>query len=261
MKRFSSTTENLSETVEHRTETLNSLFDGRLICYQYENGYRFSIDSVLVSHFIVPRKNEKVLDLGSGCGVIGLILLHRHAEKPISVTGIEKQTDLVKICRKNIVTNNLEKKFGIIEGDVSNIKHFIQAEAFSLVISNPPFYVKHSGRLSKNTESMTARHQDDATLNRFVRAAAYCLKNRGKIVIIYPAGSITQLLFELKKKNIEPKRIRFVYPFPEYRFGAKLVLVEGIKNGGDGTLIEPPLYIHQFKDGPHSEEIMKMYLF
>lgn len=245
--------------VEHRTVTLNSLFDGRLVCYQYENGYRFSIDSVLVSHFIKPKKNETVLDLGSGCGVIGLILLHRNNQKFLTVTGLEKQTDLVTIGRKNIVTNNYEKKFEIIEGDAGNINDIFQPESFSMVISNPPFFLQNSGRLNKNRESMAARHQDDGTLTKFIRAAAYCLKNRGRFVTVYPAGSLAELLVELKTKKIEPKRIRFVYPYPENGFGAKIVLVEGFKNGGGGATIEPPLYIHQFKNGPHTEEIVKMY--
>ncbi len=261
MKRSSLSSKQLSETTEYRRETLNSLFDGRILCYQYEHGYRFSIDSVLISHFITPRKNETILELGSGCGVIGLILLHRHGDNLTGVTGIEKQADLVAISRKNIVTNNLEQKFKIIEGDAGIIKQLIKPESFSLVISNPPFYVQNSGRVSKNLESMAARHQDESTLNCFVRAAAYCLKNRGRMGIIYPAGSLTQLVIEMKKNNIEAKRIQLVYPYPEYRFGAKLVLVEGLKNGGDGTMIEPPLYIHQFKNGPHTEEIEKMYRF
>ena len=261
MKRSSLSSENLPETTEHRTETLNSLFDGRILCYQYEHGYRFSIDSVLISHFITPKKNETVLELGSGCGVVGLILLHRHGGNLTSVTGIEKQVDLVAISRKNIVINNLEQKFKIIEGDAGIIKQLIKPESFSLVISNPPFYVHNSGRVSKNLESMTARHQEESTLNCFIDAAAYCLRNRGRIGIIYPAGSLTQLVFEMKKNNIEPKRIQLAYPYPEYRFGAKLVLVEGLKNGGDGAIIEPPLYIHQFKNGPHTEEIEEMYRF
>lgn len=249
----------MSEIVEHRTVTMNSLFDGSLRCYQYENGYRFSIDSVLVSHFIKPKKIEAVLDLGSGCGVIGLILLHRNVQKLLTVTGLEKQADLVTMSRKNIVTNHYEKKFEIIEGDAGNINDIFQPESFSMVISNPPFFVQNSGRLNKNRESSAARHQQDGTLTEFIRAAAYCLKNKGRFVTIYPAGSLTELLIELKTKKIEPKRIRFVYPYPENEFGAKLVLVEGLKNGGGGAKVEPPLYVHQFKNGPHTEEIVKMY--
>ncbi len=249
----------MSEIIENRRVTLNSLFGGRLDCYQYEDGYRFSIDSVLLSHFFIPRKNERILDLGSGCGVIGLVLLYRHAEKNIHVTGLEKQTDLVSIARKNILANRLYRKFAIAEGDVTDIKKVFTPESFSLVISNPPFFLKRSGRLSTNMESMTARHQQETTLTGFVQAAAYCLKNRGRFIMIYPAGSLSTLLSELKRQKLEPKRARFVYSYPESRFGAKLALVEAMKNGGDGMRLETPLYVYQYKNGPHTDEIMNMY--
>lgn len=249
----------MSDKAQNREVSLDSLFSGRLDCYQYENGYRFSIDSVLVSHFVSMKPGELILDIGSGCGIIGLIILYRHGNVVLKVTGLEKQGDLVSIGRKNIAINHFDKNFDMIEGDATEVKNLFRAETFSVVISNPPFFQQHSGRLSRDDESRAARHQEEATLETFIHAAAYCLRNRGRFATIYPAGSLTELLLALKKKNIEPKRIRFVYPYPEYTFGAKLVLVEGIKNGGEGVRIEPPLYVHQFKNGPHSREIMKMY--
>ena len=152
--------------IKNRRMTLNSLFGGHLDCYQYRDGYRFSIDSVLLSHFFIPRKDERILDLGSGCGVIGLLLLYRHAGKKIHLTGLEKQTDLVSIARKNILANGLHREFHIAEGDVADIKKVFTPESFSLVISNPPFFLKRSGRLSKNMEALTARHQQESTLSR-----------------------------------------------------------------------------------------------
>ena len=178
----------MSELIEKRKVTLDSLFEGHLACYQYKDGYRYSIDAVLLSHFLIPGKNERILDLGSGCGVIGMVLLYRHTAKNIHVTGLEKQSDLVLIARKNIRVNGFDRQFDLEEGDVTDIQNIFTPESFSLVIANPPFFCKHTGRLSKNTEALTARHQQETTLTGFLHAAAYCLKNRGRFIMIYPAG-------------------------------------------------------------------------
>ena len=246
--------------IKKREVTSDSLFGGRLECYQYKDGYRFSIDSVLLSHFVIPRKNERILDLGAGCGVIGLVLLYRHAGKNIHVTGLEKQKGLVSIARRNIRANGFDHQFHLAEGDVTDINTIFTPESFSLVISNPPFFLKHSGRLSKNMETLTARHQQETTLSGFLQAAASCLKNRGRFIMIYPAGSLSTLFSELNRKKLEPKRARFVYSYPESSYGARLVLIETVKNGGDGLRLEAPLYVYQHKNGPHTDEIMNMYV-
>jgi len=249
----------LADLPGDRDITLNSLFDGRLNCYQYTSGYRFSLDAVLVSHFSTPKSNDLILDLGSGCGVIGLILSYRHTAKQIKITGLEKQNDLVEITRKNITLNRYSQTFDVVHGDVNDIRNIFQPESFSRVITNPPFYLKNSGRQSANREAKTARHQDDTTLSSFINGAAYALRNKGRFVLIYPANCLSELLNELKVNRIEPKRVQFIYSYPESSTPAKLVLIEGIKNGGRGVIIEAPLYIYHRKGGAYSKEMVRMY--
>ena len=167
--------------------------------------------------------------------------------------------DLFEITNKNIILHKYNQTFEVVHGDVNNIRNIFQPESFSRVITNPPFYLKNSGRQSADEETKTARHQDDTTLSSFINGAAYALKNKGRIVLVYPANCLSLLLNELKVNRIEPKRVQFVYSYPEDSPPAKLVLIEGIKNGGRGVTIEAPFYIYHRKGGTYSNEMAKMY--
>lgn len=237
----------------------DTLFEGRLICRQYKKGYRFSIDSVLVGHFALIKTKEIILDLGTGCGIIGLILLYRHQNQQITVTGFEKQANLACLAGLNVKDNNYSKYFKIVTGDVAEIKQHFKAESFSLVIANPPFYSSGSGRTSIDTEELAAKHQSDFGINGFIDGAVYCVRNRGRVVLVYPAELLSELLQALKSRKIEPKKLQFIYSYPDNSAKAKLVLVEGVKNGGVGLSVFPPCYIYKYKNGPYSEEVQAMY--
>lgn len=240
--------------------TSDTLFDGKIHCCQYENGYRFSIDSVLVSHFAQVKEGERILDLGSGCGIIGLILLHRHLQKGISVTGIEKQEGLVTIARTNISTNNFQSVFELICGDITGIRRIIEPESYSMTICNPPFYIAGRGRQNREQGRKEARHQSSTVLFDFVKAASFSVKNRGRAIFIYPANQLSELVASCIASRLEPKIMRFVYPYPYPQRNANLVLVETLKNGGSGAEIRPPLYIYTSRNGSYSKEVEEMYV-
>ncbi len=237
----------------------DSLFDGKLVCYQHKSGYRFSIDSVLLAHFADVRKNEKILDLGTGCGVIGLILCYRHQAKKISLTGIEYQSDLADLALANIAENGFQKQFSVIREDLNRYRTVVKPESFSLVTANPPFYAQGSGRVNKNIEATAARHQGESGLVGFLEAAAFAVKNRGRVVLIYPAESISALISLLQGQRLIPKKIQFIYPYPESD-NANLVIVEAMKNGGTSSSVFAPLYIYQFKNGPYTKQVESMFL-
>ncbi|RUM40414.1 MAG: SAM-dependent methyltransferase, partial [Desulfocapsa sp.] len=130
--------------------TDDTLFSGSLICRQHNDGYRFSVDSLLVAHFCRPPGTGRVLDLGSGCGIIGLILCHRYPG--LQVRGLELQPDLARLARSNINANILQQRFQIVEGDVCRIQEFMQPESFELVVSNPPYRSPGSGRINRDNE-------------------------------------------------------------------------------------------------------------
>lgn len=236
----------------------DSLFDGGLICRQYKDGYRFSIDSVLLAHYPAVKKDEMILDLGTGTGVIGLILCFRCQHLNISVTGIEFQKDLVRLARENIDLNGFNGSFSIIEADIGTIRSLLAPESCSLVISNPPFYAAGSGRLNVHPEALAARHQTTSGLTPFVAAASFTLQNRGRAVFIYPADKIVELLNSLTEQKLLPKRIQFIYSYPEAD-SASLAIIEAVKNGGSGARIEQPLIIFQNRGGGYTEAVQSMF--
>ncbi len=236
----------------------DSLFDGAVICRQNIEGYRFSLDAVLVAHFSYFKKGDTVLDLGCGCGIIGLILSYRWKHLLNNISGIELQPSLAALARGNIIENGYEEYINIVEGDLKKIGRYYKPEIFSKIICNPPFYQPSRGRRSVNQEAYIARHQVEATLDDIVTSARFCVKNKGSVAMVFPAEGMAELLFTLRSKHLEPKRIQVVYSHREDE-KARLVLVEAVKNGGEGVIISQPFYIYQKKNGPYSEEMQNLY--
>ena len=237
---------------------VDTLFDGRLVCRQYRKGYRYSIDSVLLAHYPKIKSNERILDLGTGTGVIGLILCYRYRQLDISITGIELQTDLVDLALKNITSNDFETIFSIISGDICSYRSLVKPESYSLIISNPPFYRAGSGRLNAHPESVIARHQNEAGITPFVDAAAFALQNRGRAVFIYPADRTVEMVRCLVDKRLNPKTMQFIYSYPQAE-AASLVIVEAVKNGGADTKVERPLYIFQDPGADYTPSVQSMF--
>ncbi|MGX9726640.1 MAG: tRNA1(Val) (adenine(37)-N6)-methyltransferase [Candidatus Electronema sp. VV] len=234
----------------------DSLFDGRIICRQHREGYRFSVDAVLLAHFCQPAGQGRVLDFGCGCGVIGLILCHRHPE--LRLTGLELQPALAALARSNAEANQLGSRFDVRQGDLRQINACIPPESFDLVVSNPPYYRAGGGRISREDECALARHELAADPDSVLAAAAFAVKNRSAVCCIYPAERLATVLAVMTRNKLIPKRLQPVHSYPEDD-RARLVLIEAVKNGGEGLRLLPPLYIYQRRKGPYSPEVAAMY--
>ena len=234
----------------------DTLFNGHLICRQHRDGYRFSVDAVLLAHFCHPAKQGKVLDLGCGCGVIGLILCHRFPQ--LRVTGLELQPALAELAQNNAQANNFQERLLVEQGDLRKIKEYLPPESYDLVLSNPPYYPSGSGRINREGECMLARHEVTVDPHSLIAAAAFTVKNRGKVACIYPAERLATLTNAMLHKRLVPKRIQPIYSYPEDD-RAKLVLIEAVKNGGEGIMLLPPLYLYQYPNGPYSAALAGMY--
>ena len=235
--------------------TDDALFDGRIRCLQHRRGYRFSLDSVLLGNFVSIRPAEKILDLGCGSGIVSLILAYRWPS--CQIDGLEIQPELVKLARENVVQNNWQERIRIIQGDLRQIDKNIAAGQFDWVISNPPYRKKGSGRMNVQPEQLVARHENMADVASVVNAAFWALKNKGRAAFIYPAVRGATVLYELKKKGLEPKKMQTVF---SYRgSAATLLLIEAVKGGGEELTILPPFYVYRTQEGELSPEMTDCY--
>ncbi len=239
-----------------RPLTDDSLFNGGLICRQYGDGYRFSVDSILAAHFCRLHGSERVLDLGCGCGIIGLILAGLHPN--LTLVGLELQQDLAGLCAMNISVNHFQSRCSVICGDVRFIGRYVDAESFDLVVCNPPYRKIGSGRVNRTGEAAIARHELKANLDDMLAAAAFSVKNRGTVVFVYPAVRLASLVAGMHGHALAPGRLQPVYSYPEAE-QATLVVVEAVKNGGEGCDLLPPLYIYAGKNMGYSPEMEKIY--
>ncbi len=234
----------------------DTLFNGRIICRQHREGYRFSVDAVLLAHFCRPVAQDRVLDLGCGCGVIGLILCHRHPE--LHLTGLELQPALAELARSNAEANQLGSRFAVQQADLRRISEHVQPESFDLVVSNPPYHRIGGGRISREDECALARHEICANADSVLAAAAFAVRNRGVVCCVYPAERLASVLAVMLRTRLTPKRLLPVHSYPEDN-QARLVLIEAMKNGGEGLRLLPPLHVWQRRNGPYSSEVAAMF--
>lgn len=235
--------------------TEDKLFGGRLRLFQPARGYRFSIDAILLAHFASARNADNILDLGAGCGVISLILAYRRPETTISA--LELQDGLFQLLRRNIESNNYSERITPIQGDLGDIREVTPAEAFDLVISNPPYRTVISGRQNPADEEAIARHELKTDMVGTVASASYAVCNRGRAAFVYPAERLVELMLVMRDHRLEPKRLQTVHGYPGAP--ARMVLLEAVKNGGGELKILPPSFIYQEKKGEYTPEMAAMY--
>lgn len=234
----------------------DTLFAGKLVCRQPVDGYRFSVDAVLAAHFVVPKPGQRILDLGCGCGVIGLILAYR--ARDIDVHGLELQPELAEVAHGNIEANGFAARMRVFLGDVRDMARSVCPEAYDQVVCNPPYGPLHGGRISRRVQAAAARHERNGGLEDFVRAAAFSVRNRGRVVVVYPARRASDLLRILSLHRLTPKRLQPIYSFPGSG-SARLVLVEAIKNSGEQFEILPPFFLYQQVNGAYSPAMQELY--
>lgn len=220
---------------------------------QRKDMFNFSLDTVLLANFCKITKDvKKIVDFGTNNAAIPLIL-SRRTNKPI--IGVEIQKEAVELAKKNITLNNLDDQIEIVHSD---IKEFVNDSIkVGLVVCNPPFFkVDEDSNLNDNEFLTIARHEIKINLEEIIKSAAKILDNRGKFAMVHRPQRMIEILNLMQKYDIEPKRIKFVYP--KYNKESHILLVEGIYKGKKGLKIEPPLYAHN-DDGSYSDEVKKMF--
>jgi len=224
---------------------------------QPPDGYRYSIDPFLLADFVVLPDRARVIDLGSGSGVIALLLCQRVSDA--RVTGLELQQEMVERSRRSIAVNGLQDRIEIVPGDVRSLPETLSSGTFDVVVTNPPYRRATTGRLSQGVERSLARHELAGGLVDFLRSASVLLKAKGRFFVIHLAERLPELLSEMRCFKLEPKRLRLIHS----RAGddAKLVLVEGRKNARPGLKVESPLVLYKGAGRDYSDEVLAMYGF
>jgi tRNA1Val (adenine37-N6)-methyltransferase len=236
-------------------ETYDTLFDGKIKVIQEREGYRFSIDAVLLAGFVWLRRREKVIDLGTGVGIIPLILGMR-AEGAELIVGLEIQEKLTELAKKNVLINGLKGFVTIHKGDIRGVRDVFPAATFDVVVTNPPYYRVSDGKINSYSPKAVARHEITCTIDDVLRATHYLLKEGGRIFAIFPAHRAITLLNSLRSASLEPKTLRFVYS--REGEGAKFILTEAYKGGGEGVEVLPPFFIYSH-DGEFTPEMKRLY--
>ncbi|MEN6461847.1 MAG: tRNA1(Val) (adenine(37)-N6)-methyltransferase [Syntrophomonas sp.] len=235
-------------------ETLDDLVINGLKIIQPREGYRFSLDSVLLAHFPELHQADKIVDLGTGNGVIPLLLSQR--EESPRITGVEIQEQMVNRARRSVELNQLQDRIEIINLDINNIQDYWSGGFADLVVSNPPFWRKNEGKLSNNREEAIARHELQVTLSELIRQARYILRSGGRLVLIHRADRLPEIMQEFANNKIAVKKLQTVHALTNKE--AKQVLVAGEKGARPGLKILPPLIIYD-QPGQYTEQLMSIY--
>jgi len=233
--------------------TTDTFYNGRIQVKQNKSGYRFSIDAVLLASHAGPREGDRVLDLGTGCGIIPLMLAYRNPK--IKIYGIELQEALAEIADLNIKDNNMEDQVTILCLDMKNLKQDMISGPVDLVVCNPPYRKAKSGRMNPNEQRAVARHEIKVTLYDVIETSRRMLNTSGKFLMIYPAERLVDIISQMRSAGIEPKFFRMIHSKRDTE--AKLILLEGVKGGRPGIKIGQPLIIYR-KDGSYTDEVEKM---
>ena len=233
--------------------TRETFLNRKLILYQPKIGYRFSLDAFLLAGFVKPKRKDQILELGSGCGVVSLLLAYRHPKNKF--IGLEIQTRLVRCFQMNIKANQMEKRVFAIQGDLRRPP--FRPHSFDLVLTNPPFYPVGRGRLPPHEEDKLARHEILAGLEHVAQTAQNLLKPKGRLDLIYPASRLDYLLNILDEYLFRPKTLRLVHSYPGDE--GRLVLLEAVKGGGRELRVLPPLFIYVKKGGAYTAEVEQLF--
>lgn len=226
-----------------------------LYIFQDSDMFNFSLDSVLLPNFVTMNKGiKKILDIGTGNAPIPLIL---STKTSVSITGVEIQPDVYNLAIKSVKINELDDQIDIINGDINDLYLTMDSDSYDIITCNPPFFkIDEASNLNNCDYKTFARHEIKLNLSQLFKISKKLLKNNGVIGIVHRPDRLCDIIEAMRANNIEPKKIRFVYP----KMGkpANMLLIEGKKNGNPGLKVLEPLYVHN-DDGNYSSEVLKYF--
>jgi len=239
----------------NENERIDDLEYKGLKIIQNKEGFCFGIDSILLSDFAKEIKNNSiVLDLGTGTGILSILLSEKTKLKKIY--GIEIQEEVADMAKRSVVMNNLEEKVEIINENIKNLENIFEKNTFDAIVTNPPYKNINTGEINKNEKKLISRHEISADLADFIKISFNMLKDKGSLYMVHRPERLADIIYELRKNRIEPKNIRFVHS--NINKEPKLVLIKAVKNANKFLKVEKPLYVYN-NDGTYTNEILKIY--
>lgn len=222
---------------------------------QDKDYFNFSLDSILLPNFVeITRKTKKILDMCTGNVPIPLILSTKTDAK---IYGVELQKEVYDLAKETIKINNLDNQIKLINDNIKNLKKIFDTETFDIITCNPPYFKKKDDSIiNENKVKSVARHEIEMELEDVMIISKALLKNEGSLVLVHRTDRLIEIIELMKKHNIEPKRMRLIYP--KVNMESNLVLIDGRKNGKEGLKILPPLYIHN-DDNSYTSEVLEMF--
>jgi tRNA1Val (adenine37-N6)-methyltransferase len=240
--------------------TLDWIRDIRL--YQHKDGYRFSVDALLLYAFVNMKHVNHAVDLGTGSGIIGLLIAKKYPKSTVLL--VELQESLYRLAEKNISLNGLQERVSLMNADIRDMRSMLGPHTCDLVVSNPPFRKPATGRLSIGEEKAIARHELKIKLPELVASASYLLKGKGRFFMIFHPDRLLEVLDALRLHSLEPKRLRFVHN--DISAVSKIFMIEAVKDGKPGLKLDKPLFLYEQSSvddkgngGTYTEEVRKMY--
>jgi len=235
-------------------ERLDDLQRNELKIIQKTDGFCFGMDAVLLSGFAIVKPGEKVLDMGTGTGIIPLLLSAK--TKGEHFTGLEIQESIADMAARSVALNHLEEKIAIVNGDIKEASRIFGAASFDVVTTNPP-YMNDSHGLKNPTEvKAISRHEVLCTLDDVVREGSKVLKSGGRMYMVHRPHRLIEIITAMKQYKLEPKRMKMVHPFQDKE--ANMVLIEAVKGGGSWLKMEAPIIVYK-EPGVYTDEIWKIY--
>lgn len=242
-------------TKEERVDDLGRM-GYRII--QNKKKFCFGMDAVLLSWFAKVMEGDKVLDMGTGTGIIPLLMEARAKEEkiPCHFTGLEIQDDMAEMAQRSVRLNHLSEDITIIKGDIKEASQIFGKTSFSVVTSNPPYMPGNHGLKNPNEAKAISRHEILCCLEDVVEQAAAVLQQAGRFYMVHRPFRLVEMIAVLRKYRLEPKRIQFVHPFINKE--ANMVLIEAVRGGGVMVKVEEPIIVYE-KQGVYTEKIMEIY--
>ncbi len=221
---------------------------------QHPDKFCFGMDAVLLSSFAKVKEGEVAIDLGTGTGILPILLEAKTEGEHF--TGLEIQSESAEMANRSVLLNNLQDKIDIIEGDIKEASKIFGKSSMNVVTSNPPYMTNHHGLKNPNDAKAIARHELLCSLEDVVRETSALLKQMGRCYFVHRPFRLVEIITLMRQYKLEPKRMRLVYPFVDKE--PNMVLIEGVKGGGPQLTVEKPLIVYD-APGEYTKEIYEIY--